>query len=87
MKLHDSEMEYLKKALPDIIPDIEVYAGMDPDFKKLCGDYEDLAEAIIYMQNTNKGNNKTLNTQLEQNVQLQKEILNEIVNFIKEEQI
>ena len=76
----------LEKTLPALIGAIYTYAGMDHDFEKLCSDYEELTETINYMEEKGDGNLKLIKNQLLQHKQLQTELLNEIINFINEEQ-
>ena len=76
----------LKKALPDIIREIKVYAGMDPDFEKLCKDYEELTDAIKFIESNDSDNYNIIRIELVRLKQLQTEIFNEVQNFITEEQ-
>lgn len=86
MRVPDSNLVYLKKALPDLIRDIKVYTGMDNDFEKLCQDYEELTDTINYLEEKGDGNFKLIKIQVTQHKLLQTELLNEIINFINEEQ-
>jgi hypothetical protein len=81
-----TELVNLEKTLPDLIRVIKVYTGMDNDFDKLCCDYEELTNSIIYIKERGDGNHRTIKNQLVQYEQLQSELLIEIINFISEEQ-
>ena len=86
MKRVKIELVHLAEKLPDLIRAIYVYVGMDYDFEKLCNDYEDLTNTINYLEKRGDGNYKLIINQVMQHKQLQTELLNEIINFINEEQ-
>ena len=86
MRRAENELANLNKALRDIISHIKVYSNMDPDFEKLCADYEELTNAINHMERTDNGNNKVIINELIRYKQLQIELINDILYFIKEEQ-
>jgi hypothetical protein len=81
-----TELVNLEKTLPDLVRVIYAYTGMDNDFNKLCCDYEELTNTIIYIKKKGDGNHRTIKNQLVQYEQLQSELLIEITNFINEEQ-
>ena len=77
---------FLEQSFPEMIRTIKVYIGMNQDFERLCKDFEEVSETLQLLRRATHTSKGYLQSQIESNVQLQKELKFEIESFIYEEE-
>ena len=77
---------HLEFSFPKIIRKIKVYAGMDRDFARLCGDFEEIVETIKLLESTLEKTTPSILSQIAKYRQLKDELVIEIESFIQDEQ-
>ena len=77
------KFELLLKNFKAYENELKEYIEQDPDFRKLCTEYEEIGQAVRYLQNLTKVPIRQIEKQLEAQEELLNELEQEIELFIK----